>query len=111
MRKEMEKMTQELAIREMEISRTTIENILIEKPKSSRWFLILVSSAASAIVCGVSGLILSGLAYFDVVENTSRFSRFGIWLIVVVFPLIMLMAHALDKIEAMQKEKKMAKKF
>ena len=103
MRKEMEKMTQELAITEIEISRTEIENFSTERPKSNRWFFILVSSAASTIVCGFSGLILSGLAYFDLVENTSRFSRIGIWLIVVVFPLIMLTAHALDKIEADRK--------
>lgn len=107
----MEKMTQELAMPEMEISRTTIGNISIERPKSKRWFLILVSSATSAIICGFSGLILSGLAYFDLVENTSRFSRFGIWLIIAVFPLIMLMAHALDKIEAIEKEKKIEKNF
>lgn len=105
----MKKMTHELAMTEIEISRPAIENFTAEKSKSSRWFLILISSAASAIVCGLAGLILSGLAYFDLVENTKRFNRIGVWLVVIIFPLIMLTAHALDKIEAIEKAKKIFK--
>ena len=96
-------MVKDLTMPGMEISRTEKRKISAARTKETGWFSVLVVSVTSAIFSAFSGLILSGLAYFKLVENADRFNQIGIWLIVAVFPLIMLTAHALDKIGEAEK--------
>ncbi|MBA3632584.1 MAG: hypothetical protein H0W58_07220 [Acidobacteria bacterium] len=48
---------------------------------------------------------MSGLAYFGMVEDAEKINQIGTWLMVTAFPLIMLGAHALDKIKEVKEDK------
>ncbi len=62
-----------------------------------------------SLICGFSsslaGLFMSGLAYFGMVEDAEKINQIGTWLMVTAFPLIMLGAHALDKIKEVKEDK------
>jgi hypothetical protein len=63
-----------------------------------RWILTLYFCSIGGIVTGLSGLYLSGLAFFEFGDAALHINKLGMWLIMSAFPLVMIGAHALDKI-------------
>ena len=70
-----------------------------------RWLLILYFSGFGGIFIALTGLFLSGLAYFRFIEKSLNIHKTGTLLIVLAFPLIMIGAHALDKIGEIKRKK------
>jgi hypothetical protein len=69
-----------------------------EKNRLSRWRLTLFFSAAAGIISALSGLLLGAISYFGFFRNAKAVNQTGNLLIIAAFPLMMLAAHALDKI-------------
>lgn len=67
--------------------------------------MLYFGSVGGAVV-GLTGLLLSGLAWFDVFEKIHAFKLIGTWLIVIAFPLIIFGGHALDKIAEIDRTEK-----
>jgi hypothetical protein len=81
--------------------------IEIENAKSERtlcrhkrnWDLCLLISSNSAAVTGIFGLVLSGAVFVGLIPHDGRLSIFGSLLLAVSFPLLVLAAHCLDRID------------
>lgn len=65
--------------------------------KQNYWTFILLFAATIGILSGLTGLLLSALAFFEKTDSAAFDGRLGALLIAVSFPFIMLAAHALDK--------------
>ena len=65
----------------------------------NRWISALLVSALGGFSLGLTGLIMSGIAYFEMTGNSKQVNQIGTWLIVIAFPVIIFGAHALDKIK------------
>jgi hypothetical protein len=70
-----------------------------QKDYTNRWKYVLIFSISSALLFGGTGLIISGLAYFGLIEHAKIMSRIGTILIVVSAPLFILAAHCLDEMK------------
>ncbi len=68
-----------------------------------RWMHALFVSSILGIVSGITGFVISALSLFGFLAEKHNVSRFGTWLIVAVFPLMILAANCLDKIGAINK--------
>lgn len=68
------------------------------KTNEKKWNIALYFFGIGGISVGMSGLVLCGIAFLGFVENAKQINRFGTWLIVLAFPLMMFSAHALDKL-------------
>ena len=81
--------------------------IEIENAKSERtlsrdkrnWDLCLLVSLTSAAVTGIFGLVLSGAVLVELIPHEGMLSIFGSLLLAVSFPLLVLAAHCLDRID------------
>lgn len=71
----------------------------------NRWFYTLLFSFSIGIILAISGLVLGGLSYFGLFENKDYINQDGNLMIVAAFALLMLSAHALDKISMIRKSK------
>lgn len=69
----------------------------------ARWTAALFISAVLGVSSGLTGLIISGLSLSGFLENTGGIRSLGSWLVAAAFPLLMLVAHCLDKIGAADK--------
>lgn len=91
---------------------TTMENkrVLLKtraKNANSRgWILILYFCGFGGLTLGLTGLFLSGLAFFRFAANTAQINRIGTWLMVAAFPVVILGAHAMDKIAEIRNAEK-----
>ena len=63
-----------------------------------RWRLTLFASMSAGVVFVLSGLILGAFSYLGFVGNAETINQTGNFLIIAAFALMMLGAHALDKI-------------
>lgn len=70
-----------------------------------KWLAALLFSSLGGVLVGLTGLVISGLSLFNLIEKTSLANRIGTILIVVAFPLVLFSAHALDKIAQINQEK------
>ena len=70
------------------------------------WTFAAVISSFLGMTAGLAGLVFMVLAYF---EPSPMHSRTGGLLLIAVFPLFILAAHSLDKIEAAERAEKIAK--
>ena len=73
-----------------------------------RWSTALLVSAIAGILTGGTGLILAGAALFRFISPYSGLGVAGTVLLVVTFPLLVLNAHCLDRIEDIKREQRMA---
>jgi hypothetical protein len=81
--------------------------IEIENAKSERtlgrhkrnWDVCLLVSLTSAAVTGIFGLVLSGAVFVELVPYEGMLSNLGSFLLAVSFPLLVLAAHCLDRID------------
>lgn len=74
--------------------------------RRQRWIRFLYAGSVGGILVGLSGLLMSGLAWFGVFERTPVFKLIGTWLIIVAFPLVIFGAHAMDKITEIDRNEK-----
>lgn len=77
-----------------------------EKKALNRWNYLLFVSIGGGILLGLSGLILGTISYLNVFKNAVRVNFIGNLMIIALFPLLMLGAHALDKISEIRKKEK-----
>ena len=77
-----------------------------QKDFANRWKYVLVFSISAALLFAGTGLIISGLAYFGLIEHARLLSRIGTILIVVSAPLFILAAHCLDEIKFEERRKR-----
>ena len=73
----------------------------------SRWMTVLVLSAVLGVLSGLGGFVLSTAPWFfsDIAKG---FSEAGTMLTVAFFPLLVFIAHSLDKIREGEKALKLA---
>lgn len=95
----------ELAIPLEAISENEFDNTMAFKNKRQKWLRALLFSSLAGILTGLTGLIISGLSLFGIIEKHSRVNNLGTILIVFAFPLVFFSAHALDRISEIDKEK------
>lgn len=69
------------------------------------WLLVLYFCGFGGIFIALTGLFMSGLSHFRLIENDLNIHQIGTILIVAAFPLIMFGAHALDKIGELKRRK------
>lgn len=69
----------------------------------TRWKTLLFITAVCGVFSGVIGLVLSGLTLLGLSDYLRGVGHFGNWMITAFFPLLILAAHALDKVQAAKK--------
>lgn len=81
------------------------ENVDEEKLNKTitRWKTVLFISAVSGVFSGVIGLVLSGLTLLGLSDYLRGVGHLGNWMVAAFFPLMILAAHALDKMQAAKK--------
>ena len=88
-----------------------LPNNLIDEPTGearlnksiSRWKAVLFICAGCGVFFGVIGLVLSGLTLVGLSDYLRGIGHLGTWMVAAFFPLLMLAAHALDKVNAARK--------
>lgn len=81
---------------ELEVKKTT--NSTTQK----RWTAVLYLSGIVSISALLTAFILYGIAYYEKVEETSNFNKIASLSVVAALLLMMVGAHALDKISESQ---------
>jgi high-affinity Fe2+/Pb2+ permease len=76
------------------------------KRRRQRWTFALYLSVIAGIISAFSGLALGALSYIGLFRNAEFANEIGNLLIIAAFPLMMLGAHALDKINELRMGKK-----
>lgn len=69
-----------------------------------KWIRILYFCSIGGVFFGLSGLLLSGLAFFDFLEK--EINRIGTLFVITAFPLLIFSAHAVDKIREIDRKEK-----
>ena len=77
-----------------------------EQKSLSRWRATLFFGFIAGIVSAVSGLILGAVSYTGFFRNPRAANQAGNLMIIAAFPLMMLGAHALDKINEIKRSQK-----
>ncbi|HEY8559097.1 MAG TPA: hypothetical protein VIL74_01745 [Pyrinomonadaceae bacterium] len=75
------------------------------KKQRQHWTLTLFVSVGAGVVCAVAGLILGAISYLGFGETADRLNLLGNLMIIAAFPLMMLGAHALDKINELKQKR------
>lgn len=82
----------------------------MEKKKDStdskKWKWGLILSLSLAVLLAITGLIISGLEYLDLIEPAKLLNKIGTVLMLFAAPLYFLAAHCLDKIDLRKKSNK-----
>ena len=76
------------------------------KKRLRRWKLTLYFSMSAGILSALSGLLLGAVSYLGLFENANAVNQTGNLMIIAAFALMMLGAHALDKIHEININKK-----
>jgi hypothetical protein len=83
------------------------ENRLFDEKRMRRWTLALYVSVTAGIISAFSGLVLGAVSYLGVfAQAAGSVNQIGNLLIIAAFPLLMLGAHALDKISEIKTAQK-----
>ena len=78
-----------------------------EDKSRKRWVLALYFCSLGGFFTGVMGLLVSASAFFVRIENAETINRTGTWLMAAAFPLVIIGAHAMDKIAEIDKNKEL----
>lgn len=78
----------------------------IDKKRLRRWTVALYLSVIAGIVFAVGGLVLGAFSYLGLSADAESVNQIGNLIIIAAFPLMMLGAHALDKINEIKTDKK-----
>jgi hypothetical protein len=68
------------------------------KKRSRKWTFVLYLSVIGGIIFPIAGLFLGAMSYLCLFANAELFNRIGNLMIIAAFLMMMLGAHALDKI-------------
>lgn len=71
-----------------------------------RWTAALFAGSMLGMVSGIVGLVISALNLCGVLSKSQGAGRLGTLLVVIAFPLLMLCAHAMDKLAEIGKKQK-----
>lgn len=74
------------------------------KKRLRKWAAALFFSVIAGIISAVAGLVLGAFSYFGLFANPESVNQIGNLLIIAAFPLMMLGAHALDKINEIKRD-------
>lgn len=74
------------------------ENRSFGEKRTRRWALALYFCVAAGIISAISGLFLGAVSYFGWFGDADSVNQTGNLMIIAAFALLMLGAHALDKI-------------
>ena len=77
-----------------------------DRKRLSRWRATFFFGCITGIISAVAGLILGAVSYTSLFRNARAVNQTGNLLIVAAFPLMMLGAHALDKLNELKRDKK-----
>lgn len=100
---------EEIILQTQQIGKSEItENEICEK-KLKHWNYVLFAAMGSGIVSGLLGLVLGAISYIFAFKNAKSINFAGNFMLIIAFPLMMLGAHALDKIKEIEKKKKSGK--
>jgi hypothetical protein len=69
-----------------------------DKKRLRRWKMTLFCSISAGILSALTGLLLGAISYLGLFDNANAVNQAGNLMIIAAFPLMMLGAHALDKI-------------
>ena len=69
------------------------------------WTTTLYLSVVAGILCAATGLILGAISYIGLFVNADAVNQIGNFMIIIAFPLMMLAAHALDKLNDLKSGK------
>ena len=73
-----------------------------------KWVFYMLTTTITGSMTGVFGLALAGLALMHIVDSRSRLGFMGTVLLAVTFPLLVLAAHCLDRIEDVNRAHRVA---
>ena len=73
-----------------------------------RWVIYMLTSTTLAILTAFFGLLLAGVSLLRLIDPESHVALAGTLLLMVTFPLLVLSAHCLDRIEEANRAHRMA---
>jgi hypothetical protein len=73
-----------------------------------KWVFYMLSTTVTATITGIFGLTLAGASLLGLVGSSSRLGFAGSVLLAVTFPLLVLAAHCLDRIEDVNRAERVA---
>ena len=74
-----------------------------KKKQVAFWTTTLYLSAVAGILCAATGLTLGAISYVGLFVNPGAVNQIGNFMIIAAFPLMVLSAHALDKINQLKR--------
>lgn len=77
----------------------------IDKKRLRRWTFTLYFSVIAGIIFAIAGLVLGAFSYLGLFADAETVNQFGNLIIIAAFPLMILGAHALDKINEIKTAK------
>ena len=89
------------------VTETGDQDVSAFRRKRTRWILVLYISFIGGISFLLTGLIISGSILFRLVERTSDISLIGGLLTITAFSLLVLGAHAMDRIAEIERNEKL----
>ena len=89
------------------VTETGDQDVSAFRRKRKRWILVLYVSFIGGISFLLTGLIISGSILFRLVERTSDISLIGGLLTITAFSLLVLGAHAMDRIAELERNEKL----
>ena len=89
------------------VTETGDQDVSAFRRKRKRWILVLYVSFIGGISFLLTGLIISGSILFRLVERTSDISLIGGLLTITAFSLLVLGAHAMDRIAEIERNEKL----
>ncbi len=75
-----------------------------ENKKIAAWSRVMTSAMLGGVCAGLTGLFFAALNFFAPLPNRHFTNQFSVWLLIAAFPLLMLGAHAMDKLAAFKKD-------
>jgi hypothetical protein len=64
-----------------------------------KWVFYMLTTTVTATITGIFGLALAGMSLLRIADSRSELGFVGTILLAVTFPLLVLAAHCLDRIE------------
>ncbi|HMS38730.1 MAG TPA: hypothetical protein PKE69_00650 [Pyrinomonadaceae bacterium] len=97
---------EEIVLQTHTIAKTETSANEIYQKRIRSWNFVLFAAMGGGIVSGLLGLVLGTISYIFAFKNAKTINFTGNFMLITAFPLMMLGAHALDKIREIEKSKK-----
>jgi hypothetical protein len=73
-----------------------------------KWVFYMLTTTITAAITGIFGLTLAGASLLRIIDSRSELGYTGTILLAVTFPLLVLAAHCLDRIEDVNRSHRVA---